>query len=51
MLGYSTPVDTNVELEELREHVFTHPDDPDLVPYRTSYWREQWGFCMSQRQL
>ena len=29
-----------------------HPrDDPDLIPYRTSYWTEQWGFCMSRRQL
>ena len=42
---------STVELAELREHVFTHPDDPDLVPYRTSYWQEQWGFCMSRRQL
>ena len=51
VLGYSTPVDAVVSLEELREHVFTHRDDPDLVPYRTSYWEEQWGFCMSSRQL
>ena len=51
VLGYSSPVDATVTLEELRQHVFTHPDDPDLVPYRTSYWNEQWGFCMSRRQL
>ena len=44
----STP---SLSLEELRAHVFTHRDDPDLVPYRTSYWEEQWGFCMSRRQL
>ena len=31
--------------------MFTHPDDPDLVPYRTSYYAERWGVCMSQRQL
>ena len=51
VLGYSLPVDKVVPLAELREHVFTHADDPDLVPYRTSYWEEQWGFCMSQRRL
>ena len=42
------PVDAVVDLDELREHVFTHADDPDLIPYRTSYWEEQWGFCMSR---
>ena len=51
VLGYSVPVDAVVPLAELREHVFTHPDDPDLVPYRTSYWEEQWGFCMTRRRL
>jgi aminopeptidase-like protein len=51
VLGYSTPIDATVSLEQLRAHVFTHHDDPDLVPYRTSYWDEQWGFCMSRRQL
>jgi aminopeptidase-like protein len=51
VLGYSTPIDATVSLEELRAHVFTHPDDPELVPYRTSYWEEQWGFCMSRRSL
>jgi aminopeptidase-like protein len=51
VLGYSVPVDTVIPLAELREHVFTHADDPDLVPYRTSYWEEQWGFCMSRRRL
>jgi aminopeptidase-like protein len=51
VLGYSVPVDTVIPLAELREHVFTHADDPDLVPYRTSYWEEQWGFCMSRRGL
>ncbi len=51
VLNYSAPVDATVPLEELRKHVFTHPRDPDLVPYRTSYYVEQWGFCMSRRQL
>ena len=51
VLGYSIPVDAVVGLEELRGHIFTHADDPELIPYRTSYWKEQWGFCMSRRQL
>ena len=50
VLNYSAPIDATVSLDELREHVFTHPD-PDLVPYRTSYYVERWGFCMSRRQL
>jgi aminopeptidase-like protein len=50
VLGYSVPIDARLTLAELREHVFTH-EDPDLVPYRTSYWKKQWGFCMSRRRL
>jgi len=51
VLNYSVPVDAVMSLDDLREHVFTDPRDPDLVPYRTSYYVERWGFCMSQRQL
>jgi aminopeptidase-like protein len=51
VLGYSAPVDAVVPLDELRGHIHTHIDDPDLVPFRTSYWEEQWGFCMSRRRL
>jgi aminopeptidase-like protein len=49
LLGYSVPVETTVGLAELREHLYTDPRDPDVVPYRTSYWAERWGFCTSQR--
>ena len=51
VLGYSTPVRARLPLSELREHLFTHPEDPDWVPFRTSYYSENWGFCLSQREL
>jgi aminopeptidase-like protein len=51
VLNYSTPVRARMPLAELRKHVFTLPDQPDLVPYRTSYYAERWGFCMSHDQL
>jgi aminopeptidase-like protein len=51
VLGYSLPVRTRMTLGELKEHLFTHPENPDWVPFRTSYYDERWGFCLSQRQL
>ena len=50
LLGYSVPVRERLSLAELRERVFTH-ENPDWIPYRTSYYTENWGFCLSQRQL
>jgi aminopeptidase-like protein len=51
VLNYSIPVRRKMALTELRSHLFTSPETPDWIPYRTSYYREAWGFCMSQRQL
>ena len=51
VLNYSRPVRAQVTLEELKKHVFTLPDQPDLIPYRTSYYAESWGFCMAHDQL
>jgi aminopeptidase-like protein len=51
VLNYSAPVRRRMPLAELKAHIFTLPDQPDLIPYRTSYYKETWGFCMSHRQL
>jgi len=51
VLNYSAPVRAQLPLEQLKEHIFTLPDQPDLVPYRTSYYAERWGFCMSDNAL
>jgi aminopeptidase-like protein len=49
LVGYSVPVRATLGLAELKEHLFTLPDHPDWVPWRTSYYAERWGFCASQR--
>lgn len=51
VLGYSSSIDKWVDLAELKEHIFTQPDQPETIPYVTSYYKEQYGFCMSQEQL
>jgi aminopeptidase-like protein len=51
VLNYSVPVRTTLTLDELKQHIFTLPEQPDLIPYRTSYYAERWGFCMSQNEL
>ena len=49
VLGYSTPVDEWMSFEELEPHIYTLKDQPDLIPYVTSYYKERWGFAMTQR--
>ena len=51
VVGYSVPVDKRMPLSELREHIHTLPDQPNLIPYRTSYYSETWGFCMQHEKL
>jgi len=47
VLNYSAPIRARMPLAELKRHIFTLPDRPDVIPYRTSYYEERWGFCMS----
>jgi aminopeptidase-like protein len=51
LVSYSIPVRARMPLAELRTHLHTLPERPDWIPYRTAYYREDWGFCLSQRQL
>ena len=51
VVSYSCPVDVELPLSELAEHLHTDPEHPDWIPYRTSYYSEDWGFCLTQNQL
>ena len=51
VLNYSTPVHKTVTLDELKQHLFSLPEHPDWIPYRTSYYKENWGFCISHNEL
>ncbi len=51
VVNYSVPVRRRMGLAELKEHLFTLPKHPDWIPYRTSYYQESWGFCLSEKQL
>lgn len=51
VMNYSVPVHARMRLAELKPHLFSLPDRPDAIPYRTSYYAENWGFCLSHQQL
>lgn len=50
VMGYSTPVDRWVDLEELKKYIYVQKGQPDAVPYVTSYYVQRYGFCMSEKQ-
>jgi len=51
VVNYSIPVRRTMPLASLRPHLHSMPDRPDWIPYRTSYYKDDWGFCLSHREL
>ena len=51
VLNYSTPIRIKLSLQELLPHLHSLPDQPNVIPYRTSYYKENWGFCITHNQL
>ena len=50
VVSYSQPVDTTLTWRELEAHVTSEPEMPDAIPYRTCYFRDEWGFCVTEHQ-
>lgn len=50
IMGYSTPVNEWMNWEDLESHIYTIPNHPDWIPYVTSYYKERFGFCMTENQ-
>jgi aminopeptidase-like protein len=50
VLGYSSPVKKEINLKELTSHLFSLPEQPTAIPYITSYYKENWGFCISENE-
>ena len=51
VLGYSVPVRERLPLAELKEHLYSLPDYPDWIPFRTPHYNRNWGFCLQHRRL
>jgi aminopeptidase-like protein len=51
VVSYSVPIKKRMPLDELKKHIFTLAEHPDWVPFRASYYKENWGFCLSHNEL
>lgn len=51
VMSYSVPVHKKMSLEELKPYLYTIPEFKDRIPYRTSYYSENWGFCLTQNEF
>jgi len=51
ILNYSVPIKKKMPLAKLKEHLFSLPEHPDWIPYKTSYYKENWGFCIAHNKL
>jgi aminopeptidase-like protein len=51
VMNYSLPVRKAMPLEDLKTHLYTLPDHPEWIPYRTTYYKEDWGFCLSHNDF
>ena len=50
IVGYSKPINIKISKKKLLNHIYTQKNQPNSIPYVTSYYKESWGFCMSEKQ-